>query len=302
MQNSSDRFRIIQISDPHLGLRRPFFQHNWEVLVELLNAETYDLIVCTGDMSIEGAELEDELAFAARQFERLNGPVVFVPGNHDVGNSLPDVRGGERVITAARREAFLRHFGPDFWSRDIGSAWRLIGLNSMLPGSGLGSEAEQLAMVEEAAASAAGRRLMVFKHKPLYVRTPDETVASQSALYPEHRHRLKEALSPAGSAVICSGHIHDYKTASWDGLEQVWAPSTAFVMDRDGLHRPVQGIRRTGYVVHTLSGENHDHEFVEPDHFVNIDLGNWMRAPEGFHALYHSEPLRGLVLDNQASR
>jgi 3',5'-cyclic AMP phosphodiesterase CpdA len=294
MQNTSDQFRIIQISDPHLGRRRPFFQHNWEVLLELLNAETYDLIVCTGDMSIEGAEFEDELAFASQQFERIRGPILFVPGNHDIGNSLPDVRGGETAITAARREAYLRHFGSDFWWRDFGSHWRLIGLNSMLPGSGIEGEAGQQAMIEEAAT--AGRRLMIFKHKPLYVRTPDETVPSQSALYPEHRMRLKDALSPAGNALICSGHIHDYKTATWDDLEQIWAPSTAFVIDRDGLRHPLHGIRRTGYLVHAFVGAEHTYEFVEPDRFLNIDLGNWMRAPETFHARYHAEPLRGLTL------
>lgn len=296
MQNASDQLRIIQISDPHLGRRRPFFQHNWEVLVDLLNAETYDLIVCTGDMSIEGAEFEEELAFAARQFERLRGPVAFVPGNHDIGNSLPDVRGGETSITAARREAFLHYFGADFWSRDIGRDWRLLGLNSMLPGSGLEAEAEQLAMVEEAAATATGRRLMVFKHKPLYMLDPNEEISSQSALYPEHRHRLKEAFAPAGGGLICSGHIHDYKTANWDELEQVWAPSTAFVIDRDGLRHPVHGIKRTGYLIHTMSGDSHSHDFVEPDRFLNIDLGNWMNAEEGFHSVYHNEPLRGLSL------
>jgi 3',5'-cyclic AMP phosphodiesterase CpdA len=296
MQMTADQFRIIQISDPHLGRRRPFFQHNWEVLVELLNAATCDLIVCTGDMSIEGAEFEDELAFAAQQFERIRGPVLFTPGNHDIGNSLPDVRGGETAITAGRRDAFVRYFGPDFWSRHIGSHWRLVGLNSMLPGSGLDGEAQQQAMIKEAVASAAGRRLMVFKHKPLYLRQPDETAMTQSALYPEHRIRLKDALSPAGNALICSGHIHDYKTASWEGLDQIWAPSTAFVIDRDGLRHPVHGIRRTGYLVHTLAGEEHSHEFVEPDRFLNIDVGNWMRAPETFHARYHAEPLRGLTL------
>lgn len=299
MQNPAVPLRIIQISDPHLGLRRPFFQHNWEVLVDLLNAETCDLIVCTGDMSIEGAEFEDELEFAARQFERLRGPVVFVPGNHDIGNSLPDVRGGERVITAERREAYLRHFGVDFWSRDIGDNWRFVGLNSMLPGSGLDGEAEQLAMITQAAATAEGRRLMLFQHKPLYMGTPEEAAPSQSALYLEHRNRLKDALSASSGALICSGHIHDYKTATWDGIEQIWAPSTAFVMDRDGLHRPMYGIRRTGYLVHTMTGSDHAHEFVEPDRFLNIDLGNWMRAPESFHARYHQEPLRGLTLANR---
>lgn len=300
MQNPSDRFRIIQISDAHLGRRRPFFQHNWEVLVELLAEETYDLIVCTGDMSTEGAEFEDELAFASRQFKRLEGPVLFVPGNHDLGNSLPDVRGGESVITAARREAYIRHFGPDFWMRDIGRHWRLIGLNSMLPGSGLEGEAEQQAMIEEAALNSEGRRLMVFKHKPLYMRTADEQIPTQGALYPEHRARLHDALLPAGTTIVCSGHIHDYKTDAWANLEQIWAPSTAFVIDRDGLRNPVHGVRRTGYLTHSLVGAEHSHQFIEPDRFLNIDLGNWMRAPETFHARYGAEPLRGLVLAETA--
>ena len=62
------------------------------------------------------------------------------------------------------------------------------------------------------------------------------------------------------------------------------------------MYNPVHGVRRTGYVVHTLNGGEHAHEFVEPDRFLNIDVGNWMRAPESFHPRYHTEPLRGLVL------
>lgn len=107
MTSSSGPIRIIQISDTHLSRRRPFFQHNWELLVDRLADETYDLIVCTGDMSAEGAECGAELAFAAEQFQRIKGPVRVVPGNHDIGNSIPDVRGGETVITSVRREAYI---------------------------------------------------------------------------------------------------------------------------------------------------------------------------------------------------
>ena len=39
----------------------------------------------------------------------------------------------------------------------------------------------------------------------------------------------------------------------------------------------------------------------EPDCFVGMDLGNWMRAPAGFHARYAKEPLRGLVLEDRAA-
>jgi 3',5'-cyclic AMP phosphodiesterase CpdA len=299
MTRSFGSIRVVQISDIHLSRRRPFFHHNWELLIELLANQTYDLIVCTGDMSIEGAEFEDELAFAAKQFERVKGPVRFVPGNHDIGNSVPDVRGGETAITPARRKAYMSHFGSDFWTYDVGAHWRLIGLNSMLLGSGLEGEAEQQSMLEEAVRNNNGRRLMLFQHKPIYMRSADEDKVTQSSLYPEHRVRLRDAFAATG-AIVCSGHIHDYKTDVWGNLEQIWAPSTAFVMDKDGICNPLYGVRRLGYLTHTLNGANHEHQLVEPDRFITTDLGNWFRAPETFHKLYAAEPLRGLTLIDNA--
>jgi len=100
---------------------------------------------------------------------------------------------------------------------------------------------------------------------------------------------------------ICSGHIHDYKTDAWNNLQQIWAPSTAFVIDASGLLYPRYGVRRVGYLRHFLGGDRLSHEFVEPDGFIGIDLGNWMRAPAGFHARYAEEPLRGLVLEDRAA-
>jgi alkaline phosphatase D len=290
-------FRIVQISDPHLSARRPFFQHNWEVMVDLLNEEAPDLIVCTGDMTIDGADVESELVFAARQFERISAKVLFVPGNHDIGNSLPDVRGGETVITETRRQTYRRFFGNDCWLRDIGSSWRLIGLNSMLFGSGIPGEEQQWEMLEEAIQTAADRSVMIFQHKPLYHRTSDETTATQSAIYPEHRVRLKRILSGAKQLVVCSGHIHHYRTAQWGRIAQIWAPSTSFTITMSGQTPLRGGTRRVGYLRHTLDQAELRHEFLEPCQLINMDLGNWGRDPRGFHARYGTEPLRGLMLD-----
>jgi alkaline phosphatase D len=292
--------RIVQISDTHLSRRRPFFHHNWEVLVDLLANEPCDLIVCSGDMSVDGADFEEELAFAAEQFRRIKREVLFVPGNHDIGNSRPDVRGGETVITAERREAYLRYFGADFWMRDVGSSLRLLGLNSMLFGSGLPAEAEQNELIRDAAARDVGRRLLIFQHKPLYLADATDDKPTQGALYPEHRKLLRQMLSSRGEVTIASGHIHDYRTDAWDHLKQIWAPSTAFVIDGSGLLYPRYGVRRVGYLRHKFEGDEHTHAFVEPDAFIGIDLGNWMRAPAGFHARYAEEPLRGLVLETSA--
>ena len=288
-------FRLVQISDVHLSRRRPFFQHNWEVLVEILNGDPPDLVVCTGDMTYDGCDDEPELAYAAEEFRRLRPDVLFVPGNHDIGNSRPDVRGGETLITDARRDAYIGSFGPDFWMLDV-ERWRLLGLNSMLFGSGLPAEAEQETWLAEAVASRGRRRLLVLMHKPLYLKTPDEPTPSQGALYPEQRARLRGLLAGAGSAVIATGHLHDYKRARWDQLRQIWAPSAAFVIDARGVLNPRYGVRRVGYLQHGLDGRHHSLAFIEPDGFVTTDLGNWMRSPQGFHARYAVEPLRGLGL------
>jgi predicted phosphodiesterase len=291
---------IVQISDVHLSRRRPFFHHNWELLVDLLATEACDLIVCSGDMTVDGADFEEELVFAAEQFRRIKRDVLFVPGNHDIGNSRPDVRGGESVITFERRGAYLRHFGADFWMREVGTSLRLLGLNSMLFGSGLPAEAEQNELIGAAAGKADGRRLMIFQHKPLYLADAAEDKPTHGALYPEHRQLLRRMLSSRGEVTIASGHIHDYKTDAWDNLKQIWAPSTAFVIDGSGLLYPRYGIRRVDYLRHLFEGDRHSHEFVEPDCFIGIDLGNWMRAPSGFHARYAEEPLRGLVLETRS--
>jgi hypothetical protein len=108
-------------------------------------------------------------------------------------------------------------------------------------------------------------------------------------------------LSSSGEVTIFSGHIHDYRTDVWDNLQQIWAPSTAFVIDTSGLLYPRYGVRCVGYLRHLFDGEGHTHEFVEPDCFIGIDLGNWMRAPAGFHARYAKEALRGLVLSSTSA-
>jgi 3',5'-cyclic AMP phosphodiesterase CpdA len=296
MPSSSSPLRIVQISDTHLSRRRPFFQHNWETLVELMNAEAPDLIVCTGDMSLDGAAVGDELAFAARQFERIASPVLFVPGNHDIGNSLPDVRGGEITISEQRRQTYREHFGDDCWFRDVGPSWRFVGLNSMLFGSGLAGEARQWELLAQAIRTPQDRALMIFQHKPLYYRLPNETEATQSAVYAEHRARLKGMLAHVHQPVVCSGHIHLYRTVRWGKIAQIWAPATSFTIAIPG-QKPPSGVQRVGYLRHILDGKNHRHELVEPCQFINTDCGNWARDPRGFHARYETEPLRGLVLD-----
>ncbi|NPU66301.1 hypothetical protein HL667_14955 [Bradyrhizobium sp. 83012] len=291
-------FTLIHISDLHLSRRRPFFQHNFEALRDVIASTSADCILCTGDMSLDGAHDPDELAFARRQLDRLGREILYVPGNHDIGNSLPDVRGGEVTVSAKRASAYRGQFGADFWTTDIGAV-RLLGLNSMLPGSGLDEEAEQEALVAHAIATLGPRRLIVAAHKPLYLAEPEDADRTQSAMFPEHRHRWAEHFHEAADVTYLCGHLHEMNELQWRDLRQVWAPSTAFIMDAaNRFVRPDRsprepGIKRQGFLRHTFTPHEHIVEFVEPTAFLIVDLGNWSTDPRGFHARYADEPWRG---------
>ncbi len=78
---------------------------------------------------------------------------------------------------------------PDFWSHDLGG-WRLIGLDSMLFGSGEPEEAAQLAWLEKTMAEAGGRRIAWFVHRPLFLDDPLEGDTGYWSVQPEPRARL----------------------------------------------------------------------------------------------------------------
>ncbi|MEM6458147.1 MAG: metallophosphoesterase [Planctomycetota bacterium] len=178
--------KVIQLSDPHLGprdhddgLRRAANRRAWdhaEHVADALRArpDTDELvIVVTGDLTDEGHVNPSELPPAAGWLASLPGAVYAVPGNHDVGNFVSS------TATPTVSERYLAQWqnavGPDRFAY-AADGHRLIGLNSMLIGSGLPPEAEQADWLHGQldAADAAGESVWVFQHAPLFLRAADE--------------------------------------------------------------------------------------------------------------------------------
>lgn len=76
-----DGFRLVQISDLHLGTwMRP---HHLDQVVELVNAQTPDLIAITGDfVTYDPFEVGADLVKSLRQLNAVHGKIA-VLGNHD---------------------------------------------------------------------------------------------------------------------------------------------------------------------------------------------------------------------------
>ena len=240
-------FRLVQISDTHLSPSHDHFQDNFDTLQSWLQADAPDLIINTGDISLDGADHEADLAHARAQHARLPARCLLLPGNHDVGDY--HVLGGRQPVHAARLARWTRLVGADHFVEDI-PGWRLIGLNTQILGSGLPAEAAQWQALEAAVAGAGARALALFMHKPLcQQRLADAEVTYWPVLEPA-RSRIVAAFGSTPPRFVASGHIHQWRDRLADGLRQIWAPPVSFIVG--GVKQEIIGNKMLGAVHYHL--------------------------------------------------
>ncbi|MBN9088372.1 MAG: metallophosphoesterase [Reyranella sp.] len=269
-------FRIAQISDTHLSESKPFFVDNFVRIGEALRSAKPDLVLNTGDITLDGASQESDLAAARLLHDALGLPVRFIPGNHDLGDSPYGPSPGEHTIDAVRRARYLKHFGPDWWSFDI-PGWRILGINAQLLGSDLPEAAEQESAVAHAMEGLGLRSLALFLHRPMFDKSPDETEIGGRFVHPEPRQRLLAAFGAVVPALVVCGHVHQYRE-SWSGsTRHVWGTSTGYVIpDR---RQPRYGLKEVGYVEHTLRPDGtHRSELVRVPGVETLNIENFPGA------------------------
>ncbi|MEO1456689.1 MAG: metallophosphoesterase [Pseudomonadota bacterium] len=279
--------RLVLISDTHLSRTHPLFFYNWTITRDWIAEQKPDLVLSLGDVSLNGAGGDDDLVFARMEYDRLPVPWAAVPGNHDVGNNLPDLR-GETTVDAERVARYRRHFGADHWRRDLGD-WSFVGINSLLLGSGMADEADQAAFLAETIAEIGARAWVLCLHKPLYLDDPLATDLHQGCIFPEPRAALEAILAANPPRMIISGHNHELWRHQIDGRDHLWCPATAFVSITDAPQRG-GGAKQTGFYDVRLSGETVDITSLRPDGFISIDIGSWLKSGIGHYATFCDSP------------
>jgi hypothetical protein len=249
----SESIRIVQVSDTHVSRKRAYFVDNWDVFVEEISRTRPHLIVHSGDVA----------------------PWLAIPGNHDTGESPLAIR-LQQPINSERMERWQRHYGPSRWCRDLG-AWRLIGIDTALLGSGLPEEEQQNQFLERSLGERPGRPLMLFQHLPPFENDADDSAFTAAAVPYAPRGRLLETCVRNKVAVIACGHLHVYRQMHYRGIQIVWAPATSFFniieKQRRGLAAP-----RAGYIEWHLHGRAISHRLVEPPLMITHDVGAWNAA------------------------
>ena len=241
--------RVIQISDTHLSPVKTHFLDNWPPLARWIAEQRPDLVIHTGDVTVDGAGVEEDLRHAAGLMCELGLPFRAVPGNHDVGD--PGHR--HQPIDAERLRRWRTHFGADRWVEDVEN-WRLIGFNAMLLGSGEPEEAAQEDWLRTVTSDAGDRHIAWFLHRPLFLERPDEGDTGYWSVKPQPRARLFELAQRHPVRLVASGHLHRAHDFRRDSTRYIWAPASAFLVGPKIVAEPLPGEETLGAVVYEIDG------------------------------------------------
>ena len=252
--------RIIQISDTHLSPNKTHFNDNWPPLAEWIARQQPDLVIHTGDVSVDGAGSEEDLAYCARLLRDLGVRWRAVPGNHDVG----EARHARQPVNAGRLACWRRHFGADRWVEDVEAGargWRLVGVDAMVLDSGEPDEAEQAEWLDRIMAEAGDRHIAWFLHKPLFVDRPEEGDTGYWSVKPEPRARLMGLVRRYSVALVASGHLHKARDFEAGGTRYVWSPASSFLVG--SMQPEMPGEKRLGAVLYDLRNPGFAAEIAE---------------------------------------
>lgn len=217
--------RILQISDLHLfadpmvELKGICTRGRLEGVLAALRAELprAELLIVTGDLAHD-ERLETYQALRELLADWLPR-VRILPGNHDNRGFIRQAF-GDIVLSAWERNVF---------SDSVGN-WRLIGLDSHIPGAVAGElGAEQLAWLEQQLAAAepafgktAQPTVLFLHHPPISVGSPwlDQIGLTDAPALWELLDRFPSV------KLICTGHIHQELTITRGGVVVLATPST----------------------------------------------------------------------------
>lgn len=248
MNPESRNMKIIQITDTHFSPEKTHFNGNWAPLLTWIEDQKADLIVHTGDLSVDGADHDHEITFSMDLMRQVSTPMLIVPGNHDVGH-LP---GSDQPVNAERLKRWRDLTDGDRFVEDA-NGWRFVGLNALLLGHENEEEEAQFEWLRTAFEERNGRRLALFSHKPLFVDDPHEGDTGYWGVRPTQRKRLYDLIAAHDVPLFASGHLHWVWKGKFENTSIVWGPSAAFVIDT--LEREMPGERLIGAVVHEFDDE-----------------------------------------------
>jgi hypothetical protein len=169
---------------------------------------------------------DEAMILALSLYSGLQVPLLWTPGNHDIGDKPNDTMPAA-TVTEEWLAGYRRYFGEPWLAHRFAGCTLLL-LNSPLLNSGHGAERAQRAWFEQALADARGTRIFVATHYPPYLVTPDEPGHYDNVDMPA-RDWLLELLGRHRVEAMFCGHVHNLFYNRLGGTEIYMLPSPSFV-------------------------------------------------------------------------
>jgi Icc protein len=206
--------RILQISDPHLFANPNGRLRGVETLSSLRQVlahalrrrQSLDAVLCTGDVVNDDS---GGYVHFVRELGALGKPIYCIPGNHD--------------DPALMRRALSQEPFQVGGYVDLGAAWRLVLLDTCVPGRAGGRVSRTELRALKTALSGADRYAMVcMHHHPV-----DMSSDWLDAVGIENAEELFEVLDAhARVRVVSWGHVHQCFDGRRQGVRLLATPST----------------------------------------------------------------------------
>ncbi|AQT69815.1 Calcineurin-like phosphoesterase [Anaerohalosphaera lusitana] len=206
-----ESIRFIVAADPQL------FRGDKSDLVEaiqLINRLEPDFVVMCGDLVETPSNMEQIRAYKDAVTE-LSGdiPLYNLPGNHDLGRPV----GSNNIST------YQQHFGELWFDFEYGDGL-FIGLCSDILADAdapmHGEHKKWLWDILDSPEAKKAENIFVFMHHPLYLNSPDEPGA-YSNMPVGIRKELLEFFVQNGVQAVFSGHFHDNRINSYQGVDLI---------------------------------------------------------------------------------
>lgn len=227
------------VSDTHLvDARAP---HATEFASRLLQNDRIDAVLAVvaghrsdvvhlGDLVQDYPESPmhpDLLDAAVGQWRATGVDALYAPGNTDIGDPA-DPASPAAPVTASTLDGFARTVGYSWTAAEV-AGLRVILLAASVLNSGLPAEERQWAWLERELAAAAGHRIVLGLHYPLFLRTPaDPDVGHYDVVNEPARSRLVDMIRKHEVELVLTGHSH-FQFFNRIGAARVYGlPSTSF--------------------------------------------------------------------------
>jgi hypothetical protein len=246
----------------------PFVNDRNRRVVQELNRVPLAFVAHLGDIAnpLPGDTSQGEAyRVAKRIFKELSWPLHVIPGNHDIGDKRALWHRAPTVTMEGHRE-FNAHWGTAYSSFDLESCHFVL-INAPVLGSGLDEERNQWEWLQQDLTAAAGRRIFLFSHYPLYLENPDEDDHYDNIPRPA-RARLLSLLKDHRVEAAFAGHVHNFAFDRYADASMYVLPSVTFVRQEFGeLFRaapiaPAEDVGKLGFFLVHVHDSGHSVQFV----------------------------------------